>query len=580
MEISAAMWKFLLGVLVGIVVAIFGAFVILLAIGRTFATKPPSVAANSALVIALRGDVPEAAPLDVGVPFFQQQSAPTMRDIWTSFREAAKDSRIKAVVLEPQRLIAGWGRLQEIRQEIVEFKKSGKPVYAFLQSPGSREYYLASASDKIFLSPGDNLDIKGFLLEATYFKNGLDKLGIQFEVDHIGRYKDAGDVFTRNNMSPETREVLSQVLDQLYTEFCSTVAQGRHKTADELKALVDQGPFTADQAKANGLVDELGFSDGVFGELKQKTGVSKLNRADVRSYFRAQPGQGDRIAVLVGEGEIVQGDPVNAFGSETQIADKPFVKLIRQIREDSSVKGAIVRINSPGGDSLASDIILHELKMLSAAKPTVISMSDLAASGGYYISMTGDPVLAYPNTITGSIGVLYARPMIKGLLDKLGVQAELLSRGKLADMDSLTQPLSDAARQKLHDSIQSTYKLFVSHVATARRKAYDQIDQLAQGRVWMGSQARQNGLVDQLGGLDQAVSLVRQKAHLSATGDTNLVMFPPRKSILDVLANSSPDGVQDGAAETKLRQLIPGLPSRLFFKGGLLRLLPYQIEVH
>jgi protease-4 len=574
------MWKFLLGVLVGIVVAVFGAFVILLAIGRSFANKPPSVAANSALIMSLRGEVPEAAPVEVGLPFFQQQVSPTMRDLWTSFREAAKDSRIKALVLEPQHLIAGWGRLQEIRQEIVEFKKSGKPVYAFLQSPGSREYYLASASDKIFLSPGDSLDIKGFLLEATYFKNALDKLGIQFDVDHIGRYKDAGDILTRSNMSPETREVLGQVLDQLYSEFCSTVAQGRHKTADELKALLDQGPFTADQAKANGLVDELGFSDGLLGELKQRTGVSKLNRADIRAYFRAQPGQGDRIAVLVGEGEIIQGDPTNAFGSETQIADKPFVKLIRQIREDSSVKGVIVRVNSPGGDSLASDIILHELKTLSAAKPTVISMSDLAASGGYYISMTGDPVFAYPNTITGSIGVLYARPMIKGLLDKLGIQAELLSRGKLADMDSVTQPLSDAARQKLHDSIQSTYKLFVNHVAMARRRAYDQIDQLAQGRVWMGSQARQNGLIDQLGGLDQAVSLVRQRAHLSATGDTNLVMFPPRKSILDVLANSSPEVVQDAAAESKLRQLIPGLPSRSFLEGGLLRLLPYRIDVH
>ena len=574
------MWKFLLGVLVGIVVAIFGAFVILLAIGRSFANKPPSVTANSALVVTLRGDVPEAAPVDVGVPFFQQQTAPTVRDLWTSFREAAKDNRIKAVVLEPQRLIAGWGRLQEIRQEIVEFKKSGKPVYAFLQSPGSREYYLASASDKIFLSPGDNLDIKGFLLEATYFKNGLDKLGIQFEVDHIGRYKDAGDVFTRSNMSPETREVLGQVLDQLYSDFCSTVAQGRHKTADELKALLDQGPFTADQAKANGLVDELGFSDGVLGELKQKTGVGKLNRTDIRAYFRAQPGQGDRIALLVGDGEIIQGDPANNFGSQTEIADKPFAKLIRQVREDSAVKGVIVRVNSPGGDSLASDIILHELKMLSAAKPTVISMSDLAASGGYYIAMTGDPVLAYPNTITGSIGVLYARPMVKGLLDKLGIQAELLSRGKLADMDSVTQPLSDAARQKLHDSIQSTYKLFVNHVATARRKAYDQIDQLAQGRVWMGSQARQNGLIDQLGGLDQAVSLVRQRAHLSPTGDTNLMMFPPRRSILDLLTNTSPEAVEDGAAESKVRELIPEMPSRLILKGGLLRLLPYRIDVH
>jgi protease IV len=574
------MWKFLLGVLVGIVVAVLGVFIVLLAIGRTFATRPPSVSANSALVLSLRGDIPEAAPVDVAIPFFQQQSAPTVRDIWTSLREAARDNRIKAVVLEPRGIIAGWGRLQEIRQEILDFKKSGKPVYAFLQSAGSREYYLASAADKVYLSPGDMLQVKGFLLEAMYFKNALDKLGIQFDVDHIGRYKDAGDVLTRTNMSPETREVLGQVLDQLYGDFCSTVGQGRHKTADEIKALVDMGPFTADQAKASGLVDTIGYTDGLYSDLQKKTAINKLNRVDIRTYFRAQPGQGDRIAVLVGEGDIVQGDPANAFGNQSEIADRSFAKVIRQVRNDSAVKGVIVRVNSPGGDSLASDIILHELKLLSESKPTVISMSDVAASGGYYISMTGDPVIAYPNTITGSIGVLYARPVVHGLFDKLGIQAELLSRGQLAQMDSLYQPLSDAARQKLHESIQATYKLFVSKVAAARKKAYDQIDPIAQGRVWMGGQARQNGLVDQLGGLDLAVSVVRQKAHLSVSGDTNLVMFPPRKSLWEVLANSSPETVQEAAAESKIRRFLPALPSPVFLKGGVLSVLPYQINVH
>ena len=574
------MWKFLLGVLVGAVVVVFGALILFLALGRAFATKPPTVPSNAALVLNLKGDVPESAPVDVAIPFFQQQTAPTVRDLWTSLRQAANDNRIKAVILEPHGVIAGWGRLQEIRQDIVEFKRSGKPVYAYLESPGSREYYLASAADKIYLSPGDFLNVKGFLLEAMYFKNGLDKLGIEFEVDHVGRYKDAGDVFTRTNMSPETREVLGQVLDQLYGDFCSTVGQGRHKSAADMKALIDAGPFTADQAKSAGLVDSLGYPDGVFGELKRKTGLRSLNRVEIRTYFRAEPGQGDRIAVLVGDGEIVEGDTSNSFSNQTEIADQSFARVIRQVRNDSGVKGVILRVNSPGGDSLASDVILHELKLLSAAKPTVISMSDVAASGGYYISMTGDPVISYPDTITGSIGVLYTRPVIHGLLDKLGIQTDLLSRGKLAEMDAVSEPLSDAAKQKLHESIESTYKLFVSKVASARRKAYDQIDPLAQGRVWMGMQARQNGLVDELGGLDEAIAMVRQKAHLSPAGATNLVMFPPRRSLWEVLANASPESLQDGAAESELHSLLPSLPSRLFLKGGLLRILPYQINVH
>jgi len=304
-----------------------------------------------------------------------------------------------------------------------------------------------------------------------------------------------------------------------------------------------------------------------------------LNRIDIRTYFRAAPGQGDRIALLVGDGEIVQGETANGLGSTTEIADRSFAKLIRQVRSDSGVKGVILRINSPGGDALASDVILHELKLLSKAKPTVVSMSDLAASGGYYIAMTGDPVLAYPDTITGSIGVLYARPVIHGLFDKLGIQADLLWRGKLAEMDSAYVPLSDAARQKLHEAIESTYKLFVTKVATARHKSYDQIDPIAQGRVWMGAQAQQNGLVDQLGGLDQAVAMIRQRAHLPPTGRTNLVLYPPRKSLLEVLASASPDALQDAAAESKLRELLPALPARALLKGGVLRILPYRFQV-
>lgn len=574
------MGKFLLGALIGIIVTVFGIFIVFLALGRIFANKPPSVTGNSALVLSLRGDIPESAPVDINIPFLQSQTSPTVRDIWTSLHQAANDNRIKAVVLEPHGIIAGWGRLQEIRQDILEFERSGKPVYAFLESPGSREYYLASAASKVFLSPGDMLQVKGFLLEAMYFKDALDKLGVQFQVDHIGRYKDAGDIFTRTNMSPETREVFGQILDQLYGDFCASVAQGRHKSADDIKALVDVGPFTADQAKANGLIDQLAYGDEAYADLTRKAGVGKLTKVDIRTYFRAMPGQGDRIAVLVGDGEIVQGDPANVFGGQTEIADRAFAKVIRQVRNDAGVKGVILRVNSPGGDSLASDIILHEMKLLSAAKPTVISMSDVAASGGYYISMTGDPVIAYPDTITGSIGVLYARPVLHDLFDKLGIQTDLLSRGKLAEMDSVTQPLSDAARQKLHESIEATYKLFVGKVATARKKAYDQIDPIAQGRVWMGSQARQNGLVDQLGGLDQAVATVRQKAHLPPTGDTNLVMFPPRRSLLEALTSSSPESLRDSAAESKIRQLLPALPSRVLLKGGMLRILPYELNIH
>jgi protease-4 len=555
------------------------AVVSVLAIGKLFGNKQPVISPNAVLVLNLSGDIPESLPVDLAIPFLQSPGAPTITDVWNSMHRAASDNRVKALLIQPRGLTIGWAKLQEIHRDIEDFKKSGKPVYALLQNPGSKEYYLGSAANRVFLSPDDLLEVKGFRIEETYFKNTLDKLGVGVEVDHIGRFKDAGDLYTRTGMSPETREVLNQVLDQLFGDFCSTVGAARHKTADAVRSLVDLGPFTAAQAKSEGLVDELGYEDDVFAELKQKTGSSNLNRVPFRTYFRAVPSRGDRIAMLVGEGEITRGEPDGGFNSQVSISSGAFSKVVRQVRDDKSIKGVILRVDSPGGDAVASDEILHELKLLSKAKPVVVSMSDLAASGGYFISMTGDPVVSYPNTITGSIGVLYVRPNFRGLFDKLGLQQEAITRGKLADLDSLATPLSDAARQKLHESIDWTYKEFVSKVASARRKTYNQIDPLAQGRVWMGVQARQNGLIDQLGGLNESIALLRKRAHLSETGETELVRFPPRQSLLDLLFNSPSSSVAEDVFTRKLRTFVPGIPGNSLIKGGMLRMMPYSLSV-
>lgn len=574
------MWKFFIGLLVGIVVAVLGTLIVFLAIGRAFSSKPPTIAGDSALVLSLSGNIPEAAPIELSLPFYQAENSPTVRDLWTSLRQAATDNRIRALVIQPQSISAGWGKLQEIRHDILEFKKSGKPVYAFLQSAGSREYYLASAADKVYLSPDDSLEVKGFFLEEMYFKNTLDKLGVQIQVDHMGKYKDAGDMFTKTAMTPETREVLNSVVDQIYNEFCSSVGQGRHKTAEEVKTLIDAGPFMAEQAKNDGLVDTLAYQDDMFAELQNKLNVKELKKASIRNYYRAAPGKGDRIAVLVGEGDIVRGDPNDSYSNQDVISSAVFSKLVDRVRNDSSVKGVIVRVDSPGGDAVASDEILHELKRLSAAKPVVISMSDLAASGGYFMSMTGDKIFSYPNTITGSIGVLYIRPNARGLYDKLGIATDSIARGKMADLDSISTPLSPAATEKLHEAIAGTYRSFLTKVAKARNKSIDQVDTLAQGRVWMGTQAKENGLVDTLGGLDDAIAAVRAKAGLPAGGDTNLVMYPPRRSVWELLSNSSPEIVEDAMIDSRVRKAMPGLPGMSLLQGGIVARLPYSLTIH
>jgi protease IV len=575
------MGKFLLGVLVGLLFAVLAGVIIVLAIGKVAASKQaPTIAGNSVLLVDLEGEFPEVAPVEFPLPFLEQQAAVTVRDYWSSLRYAATDKRIKAIVIRPRGLAAGWAKLQELREGLANFKKSGKPVYAMLEGSGTREYYVASIADQIYASPDDVLDVKGLLVQGMYVKGTLDKIGIGFEGDHIGRYKDAFDEFTRKDMSPETREVLNQVLDQLYGDFCATVASGRKRTVEDVRAIVDQGPFTAGKAKDAGLVDVLGYDDQLYDQLEAKLGSKDLARVTLRTYSHAIPYKGDHIALLAAEGDILRGRSDDLFGGGTAIASNSMAQTIRQLRKDKSVKGVIFRVDSPGGDAVASDEILHEMKLLSADKPLVISMSDYAASGGYFISMTGDQIVAYPNTITGSIGVIYGKFTLKELYDKLGIQKELLQRGKNADIDSDYRTLSDAGRQKLHEGIVSTYHSFVSKVASARKKSYDQIDPIAQGRVWMGAQAKENGLVDELGGLDKAVALIRKRAKLPADGDVNLIPYPPRRSFFDILTSGNTDQYVDAVAERKVRETLGFLPSKALLQGGILRLMPYQISVH
>ncbi|HJY07283.1 MAG TPA: signal peptide peptidase SppA, partial [Bryobacteraceae bacterium] len=267
------------------------------------------------------------------------------------------------------------------------------------------------------------------------------------------------------------------------------------------------------------------------------------------------------------------------FGQASVIASETFSRTIEQVRRDKSVKGVIVRIDSPGGDAVASDEILHQLKRLAREKPLVISMSDLAASGGYFISMTGSPIIAYPDTITGSIGVLYGKPVLRGLYDKLGIKKDLLTRGKFATIDSDYTPLSDGEKQKLHEGLSSTYTSFVTKVATARKKSYNEIDQIAQGRVWMGEAAMHNGLVDDLGGLDRAVQMIRQRAKLPPSADVNLVSFPPKRSLLDMIFSSAPESLAEAQAGRALRSITGEWPSPAVMRGGILEIMPYRIRL-
>jgi protease-4 len=573
------MAKFLFGLITGVVLCVAGVFLLFFALARSFRESAPAVAQNSVLQLQLSGGIPESPPVEVPFGALAERSAPTVTSIWMMLREAAVDARVKAVVLEPESLSVGWGKLEEFRADLERFKKSGKPLFAFLKTPGAREYYLASAADRIYLGPTDWLNLKGMRVELMYFKNTLDKVGVDVQVEHDGKYKDFGDMFTRTSMSPETREVMTSVVDDLYGNLVNRIAPARKKAPDEMRTLIDQGPFLANDALHDGLIDQLSYEDQMFADLRQKVNSGELHKISSGKYQKVPADSlglegSHHIAMLVGDGDITRGSSDDDGASDEGIRATGFNKLLRRIGGDSSVDGVVVRIDSPGGDAVASDEIWREMNLLSKKKPVVISMSDTAASGGYYMAMTGDPVVAYPGTLTGSIGVVFGKPNLHGLYDKLGITKDMIARGRFAAIDSDYSDLSPAELAKLKEGIDANYHDFVAKVAQARRRPFDQIEPLAQGRVWLGDQAKERGLVDELGGIDRALELVKQKARIPASENVAIVMYPARRSILDLLFGRA----QDSMIESRLRRLVKDWPPELWAKGGLLRIMPYGVN--
>jgi len=574
------MGKFLIGVAVGIALVLLS-FLLLIVVALQFRERPPAIADHSVLVMRLQGEVPEKPPVELPSFLGGDRAPVTVSSVWSTLEKAAADSHIQAVVMEPEGLQTGWGKLEEFRMDLERFRKSGKPVFAYLRQPGSREYYVAAGADRIWIGPSDPLMLKGLRAETIYFKKTLDKIGVSVDVEHAGRYKDFGDMFTRSEMSPETREVMTSIVDDLYGSLVARVAAGRKKTPEQVREIIDQGPFTAPQALKAGLVDELAFEDQMWGGIKDRLKSGEPNKVSFDKY-RKVPLESvglagkSRIALVVGQGDIVRGDPSDDGGSEAALTSYGFIRLLRQVRDDSGIKGVIVRIDSPGGEVTASDEIWREMNLLGKKKPLVVSMGDVAASGGYYMAMTGDPIVAYPGTLTGSIGVVFGKPSLKGLYQKLGIDKDAIQRGKHADIDSDYTSLTPEERALLKTGIDESYQDFVTKVADARHRKFSEIEPVAQGRVWLGTQAKPRGLVDEMGGLDRAVELLKQKAKIPAGERVNIAIYPGRRSIFDLLMKKSS---QEDMLESRVAQILGHVPFRAWLHPGLLRAMTYWVEV-
>ena len=504
-------------------------------------------AGKSYLYLNLAGEIPEQPPSEL--PSFLERRPPTLRTLVDSIDRAGRDSKVDALVLRVGFLPdAGWGKVQELRDAITRFRRSGKPAYAHLEFAGNKEYYLATACSKLYAVPNAILDVSGLRSETTFFAGTLDKLGIEAQFEGVGRYKNAPNQFTESGFTEPHREQMDALLDSVYGEYARGIGAARGKSAEEVQAVVDEGPYDGRSAHAAGLVDELLYADQLRERLKDAESVTPGRYAKGSSSrggfgFDRRP----RIALVYAVGEIVTGESQGGpFGGQVAGSDTVAAAL-KQAREDESIRAIVLRVDSPGGSGIASDVIWREAVLARQAKPLVISMGDIAASGGYYIAMAGDSIVAQPGTITGSIGVFGGKLTLRGLYDKLGITKEILLRGKNADLFSEYRPWDEADRAKFRGLMESFYREFVTKAAEGRNKSYEEMDAVAQGRVWTGAEALGHGLVDKLGGLEVAVAVAKERAKIDAGDEVALVVVPERKGFLETIIERQEEEVGGSA---------------------------------
>ncbi len=567
--------------------SIVGFALLYLAFGRE-----PSVPSNATLVLRVGGALTELAPNDV-VGYLRGVKTPTVRSIVDNLRKAKVDPRVRAVLLKPTGFDSPfWAKVQEIRDAVLDFKKSGKPIYAYVEYGGDREYYLATAADRVFLMPSTPLDLVGVATYELFLRGTLDKVGAYPDLHRIGDYKTAVNTFKEKGYTAAHREMDESMNRDLYEQIVRGIADGRKKTEADVRRILDQGPFLPEDALRSGLVDDVAYEDQVDEKLRAG---DQRRQLDTDDYARVSPtsvglNKGPRVAVIYATGTINSGksgyDPVNGAvaGSDT------LIEYIREARRDRSVRAIVLRVDSPGGSAAASDAIWRELvvtKNERTDRPLVVSMSDLAASGGYYIAMPGQVIVAQPSTLTGSIGIFGGKFVTGGVYEKLGAHIESTSIGRNAEINSPARAYNPAELKKLQEQLQAFYDQFVEKVADSRHSTPEKIDALAQGRVWTGRQAKQNGLVDELGGLDRAIAIAKQRAKIAADSEVELVVYPPRKTFYELLSaqfGGSSESIQAAAigawldanlskGEIEALRIMRG-PFAMFHRGEPLALMP------
>lgn len=489
---------------------------------------------ETVLTYRIEGVISEQPPRDV---FSELALGPqtTISDLVESLDRARVDPRIAGIELRVSESTMGFANIQEIRDKIREFNRSGKFSVAYLDFGTNRSYYLASACQTVVLLPKSTLFIRGLMTSTTFFRGTFDKLGIYPDIHHVGEYKSAKEIYTEKKYTPAHREANEALLMDFSRQFVRHIAENRGLSVEEAERAIAQGPLSSEEALKLKLIDRVGYPDEVRELVRQKNG-GKENLRSYREYLRrSSRGGAAKLAVIFATGMILPGRSTDNPLTGEVMGSETMAEQFQRAREDSSVRAVVVRINSPGGAVFPSEAIRREVELTRKAKPVVVSMSDVAASGGYWIAMSANKIVAEPGTLTGSIGVVGGKFNLKGLYEKLGLSKDFIATTENSTIEYPFQNFTPAQREKIQSYMRRSYEDFVRGVAEGRGMELAAVEKVARGRVWTGERAQQLGLVDELGGLDVAIAAAKELAQIPADETVSLIYLPPPRPLFERL---------------------------------------------
>ena len=539
------------GIIVSSVILFFLSILVLFSMAST-AESETIVKKNSIMMLDLQGTLYERNPEDpLSLLFSNDYIIYGLDDILSSIKKAKENENIKGIYIQANYLNCGYSSLEEIRDALQDFKESGKFIVAYADTYTQGLYYLSSVADKVLLNPKGMIEWKGLAASPIFYKDLLDKIGVEMQIFKVGTYKSAVEPFIATEMSPANREQITVYLNSIWQQITKDVASSRHISVDELNAAADRMMLfqPAEESVKCGLADTLIYKNDVRNYLKRMAGIDTdddmpvLGLEAMTNVKKNVPKDksGNIVAVYYASGEIIDYETTSplASGAEPMIVASEVIKDLRDLKDDDNVKAVVLRVNSPGGSAYGSEQIWYAVSELKKEKPVIVSMGDYAASGGYYISCNADTIVAEPTTLTGSIGIFGMFPNVKGLTDKIGLKFDVVKTNQYADFGALGRPMNDGEKSLMQMYVNQGYDLFLTRCSDGRDITKEELDKIAQGRVWTGNTAKELGLVDELGGLDKALDIAINKAGIE--GGYTVMSYPTKKGFFESLMETSPD---------------------------------------